>query len=459
MVVAGLEVAVVAATKVGSKASVAPQLDSKSNVAKSLTMAACSCLGIVAAAPALAQDSGNTWDMTTSILYYGESDDRVQDASLAFYAQRHFTDQRELTLGLTVDTLTGASASGAIALDRPQTFTSPSGNATYTTAANEIPLDDTFLDTRFAVTAGWSQPLGEDYSFGVGLSASQEYDYFHLGANASIARAFNKNNTTVSAGFAIAQDTIDPEGGAPIGLALMGIVGDNSNKQIGDQDKDVVDLLLGVSQVINRNAVMQFNYSYSDSSGYLTDPFKILSVVDGVTGDTLPQLLTVEGPDGIYRFEKRPDSRTKHSLYSQLKYFIDGQVLDVSYRYMTDDWDIDSHTVDLRYRVPFSGFYVEPHVRFYTQSEASFYRSSLVDGDPLPQFASADYRLGDFDAMTFGVKLGKKLSSGNEWSTRIEYYRQSGDIPSSQIIGNQANREQYPDLNAVIAQFSYKFGF
>jgi hypothetical protein len=35
---------------------------------------------------------------------------------------------------------------------------------------------------------------------------------------------------------------------------------------------------------------------------------------------------------------------------------------------------------------------------------------------------------------------------------------QSGEVPSDQIIGNQRNREQYPDLNAVIVQFGYKFG-
>ena len=31
---------------------------------------------------------------------------------------------------------------------------------------------------------------------------------------------------------------------------------------------------------------------------------------------------------------------------------MNGNVLDLSYRYMTDDWEIDSHTVDVRYRWP-----------------------------------------------------------------------------------------------------------
>ena len=96
-------------------------------------------------------------------------------------------------------------------------------------------------------------------------------------------------------------------------------------------------------------------------------------------------------------------------------------------------------------------------MRYYTQSEADFYRSSLVDGELRPTYASADFRLGSFDAVTVGLKYGQRTSSGNEWSTRIEYYQQTGDIPSEQIIGNQAGREQYPDLSAMLVQFNYAF--
>jgi hypothetical protein len=98
-----------------------------------------------------------------------------------------------------------------------------------------------------------------------------------------------------------------------------------------------------------------------------------------------------------------------------------GKVLDASYRYMTDDWEIDSHTVDLRLRWPLGeSSYIEPHLRFYTQSEADFYTISLVDGVELPRFASADYRLGNFDAITAGLKYGWRTRNGNEMSIRAE---------------------------------------
>jgi hypothetical protein len=422
-----------------------------------LAAATCALLGSAIATPVAAQEESARWSFDSALLYYGESDDRVRDISAAISAQRDFGDERRLSATLTADTLTGASASGAIALDRPQTFTNPSGRAVYTTDAGEVPLDDTFLDTRFALNASWSQPLARLYTFSAGLGFSTEYDYTHLGANLSLARDFNKRNTTLSAGVAWSQDEVDPVGGRPVPLSQMLDVGNDSNKVAGAESKDVLDLLLGFTQVLNRTTVLRVNYSYSDSSGYLNDPYKLLSVVDAVSGDTLTRAPIGLGPDGVYLFESRPDSRAKHSLYAELKHAFGIPVLHVAYRFMTDDWGIDSHTGEARLRWPLGEGYIEPQLRYYMQSAADFYRASLVAGTVLPRYASADFRLGDFDATTVGVKYGHATASGNEWSIRAEYYLQTGTVPREQIIGNQAGREQYPDLSAVIVQFGYRF--
>jgi hypothetical protein len=426
-----------------------------------LAAAACTLLGSSAAAPALATDAAtDEWSIDSSLLYYGESDSRVTDISAAIAAQRRFDDERVLGLTLTADTLTGASASGAIALDRPQTFTSPSGKKTYSTPTRAVPLDDTFKDTRFALNASWSQPLARLYTFSAGLGFSTEYDYQHIGANLGLARDFNKRNTTVSVGAAYSQDSIDPVGGAPMPLSQMLDVGNNTNKR-GSDSKDVIDLLLGVTQVLGRNTVVRINYAHSASSGYLNDPYKLLSVVDPVTGDTLARTPAVgaQGANGVYLFDSRPDTRTKQSIYAELKHAFGKPVLRTAYRFMTDDWGIDSNTFETSLRWPIGGAsYFEPQLRYYLQNEADFYRASLVPGQPLPEYASADFRLGKFDATTVGFKFGHQTNGGNEWSVRAEYYQQSGDVPSEQIIGNQRNREQYPDLSAVIVQFGYKFG-
>ncbi len=428
------------------------------NFSAALAAATCALLGSAVATPVRAQEETGKWSFDSTLLYYGESDDRVRDISGAVSAQRDFGDDRKLSATLTADTLTGASASGAIALGRPQTFTSPSGRAVYTTNPGDVPLDDTFLDTRFALNASWTQPLARLYTFSAGVGFSTEYDYTHLGANLSLARDFNKRNTTLSAGLAWSQDDIDPVGGLPLPLSQMRDVGDGSSKRDGSESKDVLDLLLGFTQVLNRTTVLRVNFSYSDSSGYLNDPYKILSVVDPLTGDTLIRTPLGQGPNGVYVFESRPDSRTKQSLYAEVKHAFGKPVMHFAYRFMTDDWGIDSHTGEVRLRWPLGAdSYIEPQLRYYTQSAADFYRASLVSGAALPRYASADFRLGDFDATTVGIKYGHSTVSGNEWSIRAEYYQQNGSVPREQIIGNQANREQYPDLSAVIVQFGYRF--
>jgi hypothetical protein len=49
------------------------------------------------------------------------------------------------------------------------------------------------------------------------------------------------------------------------------------------------------------------------------------------------------------------------------------------------------------------------------------------------------------------------MSSGNEWSARLEFYQQKANAPAATLIGNQAGNAQMPDFNAVILQFNYHF--
>ena len=83
-----------------------------------LAAATCALLGTTAMTPVDAQEEPK-WDFNTSLLYYGDDENRVQDLSLKTIIRRLFADDRTLTLGLTVDSLTGATPSGAIRQDVP----------------------------------------------------------------------------------------------------------------------------------------------------------------------------------------------------------------------------------------------------------------------------------------------------------------------------------------------------
>ena len=76
---------------------------------------------------------------------------------------------------------------------------------------------------------------------------------------------------------------------------------------------------------------------------------------------------------------------------------------------------------------------------------------------PLPEFASADYRIGDMSAYTIGIKFGHRLSGGHEMSYRLEYYQQDPKNNGTTIPGELQNFDLFPTQKAITAQFSYSF--
>ena len=425
----------------------------KSNLKALLTTATCALLGGTVQAATQA-NTEETWEFDTALMHYSETD-RVSATEVIIAGKKTFVNDEVLSLKLTFDTLTGASANGAVAQPTPQTFTRPSGNGQYTIQEGETPLDDTFQDTRVQFTGQWTQPWWEGYTVSVGGNISKEYDYTSISVNGNIARDFNNKNTTLSIGTAYAYDLIEPEGGIPDPLSAM-LIGDsddpsfesefNATRIGSDDNKTTFDVLFGVTQVINRKMIVQFNYSLSTSSGYLTDPFKVISSVNA------------NGEAQEYLHENRPDERTKHAFFGQTKYHFDSGFLDASYRYMTDDWEIESHTFDIRYLIPFrNGHFIEPHVRMYTQSAADFYQPFIQEDAPLPDFISADYRIGDLDTYTVGLKYGIPMDNNNELSFRLEYYHQAPKSNGTEAIGVLNDVELYEPIDAIVAQVTYSF--
>jgi hypothetical protein len=220
----------------------------------------------------------------------------------------------------------------------------------------------------------------------------------------------------------------------------------DATRTSGDESKDTLDVIFGLTQVISRRWITQFNLSFSEVDGYQTDPYKVVSRVDN-TGLATAQI-----------YESRPDTRSKQAFYAQSKYHFGKSIWDISYRFADDDWGITAHTVETRYRFLFdNNSYLEPHIRFHQQGEADFYQPFLLDSDALPEYVSADYRIGKMDAYTLGFKYGKKLKNGREYALRLEYYNQSPKDIGVDAPGQLSGADLYPSVDAIILQFSYKF--
>ncbi len=383
------------------------------------------------------------WDVKTGLMTYSE-DGRINIVEPIASATTVTESGAILTLRALFDSITGSSPNGASPTDVAQTFTSPSGNNTYTTQAGDLPMRD-MRDVRYAFGIDYEHELSRLYSNTISADISKETDYLSLGFSDTVKRDFNNKLTTLSAGIGFTADTIAPSGGAPVEMALYSAPTPTGESE--EKSKNSVNLLLGMTQILSRRALTQVNLSYTSSTGYLTEPYKFLSVVDG-GGNTFD-----------YRYEKRPDSRNSTALFWKWQYQLPEDVVYVSYRYFSDDWGITAHTADVKYRYELGGGkYLQPHLRLYQQTAADFYRHSLVGLTDQPQYASSDLRLAEMSGRTIGIKYGMPLANG-DFTIRLEQMIQEGESHPADAIGIQQNYDLYPTLTATIFQLGYRFKF
>lgn len=432
------------------------QLTHKKSIRRTLTAVTAVLIGSTMASAA----DGNK--IESSLLLYSETD-RVQAAEGTVGLTRTIGNGRSFRGIFTFDALTGPSPNGATPSNSIQTFTRPSGQGVYTVQPGDIPLDDTFRDTRVSFDGSYTTPLNRLTNFDIGGHFSTEHDYTSLGANVGLSRDLNRKNTTLSASLAFAHDLINPEGGSPMPFALLSdSLEDNGGNdedefegggESSNETKNTFDAVVGVTQVLGRQTLLRLNYSFSHASGYLNDPYKLLSVVQNASG-------TSPGEPIDYIFESRPGSRNKHALYGELRRYLGGHTIDLSYRYFWDDWGVTSHTIDLHYRLPLkSGHALQPHVRLYSQSAADFYRPYLLDGSSIPTHASADYRLAKFSAVTLGLQYLLPVGPNAHLNIGGEYYYQSGDVSPPETFGALGEFDLFPDLKALMIRVGFGYDF
>ncbi len=418
-----------------------------------LSLATCGLLQAIAPTAHAESD----WKINSALMIYSESDGRVSAIEPVINAATELTEDETLNIKLVLDSLTGATPNGANPSPASQTFTSPSGAAVYTTNANADPLDDTFLDTRVALSADWEQSVFDTQTRMIlGGNLSKEFDYMSLGASLTLLRDFNQRNTTASIALGVNADTITPVGGTPIPLANMRI-NDNASKNGSSDNKTISDIMFGLTQVINRQTLMQFNIGFSNTSGYQNDPYKIITLVDDVTGLPIANTAT----DRPYVYESRPDSRSRQTFFWQTVHHLTADVIHFSYRYYSDDWDVNSHTLGLHYRYELSGgSYLEPHLRYYTQTAAEFFTHGLtVAALATTPFASADYRLGEFNSTTLGLKYATPLGKNSEFSVRGEIINQVNNDIAVPTGYESTGYDISPNLSSIVLQVGYSFNW
>jgi len=402
----------------------------------------------------------NPWLVDSAVLIYNESGGRVSATEPVVSLKKDMGDEHFLALKFTFDALTGASPNGAIPSKQTITYTGTSGRSSYTTTVGKLPVDS-FHDQRRAFGLNWDQPLGDNFHVSIGGDYSHENDYQSNGLSAAIARDFNDKNTTLSLGVNLEEDSSNAIGGIPYAFSASSL----TSRVASSENKNVHDILFGISQVMSRNWLTQLNYSHSASTGYQNDPYKILSVLDS-NGNTIADPNNTSS--SLWLHENRPDARNRQSIFWENKIHLTEDVIDVSLRHYSDDWGIKSETFDIRYRLEVGeNSYFEPHFRYYTQNAANFYRPFLVNGTDVINgisqltYASSDPRLAKFTGNTFGLKWGYEIGRNSEFNIRVEKYDQTGkSVPdAAKNMFALSGLNLYPGLSTQTVMVGYSFEF
>ncbi len=328
---------------------------------------------------------------------YTEDDGRMEIPSHYFLVETSLTDDLFVSAEVLTNIMTGSSPTGLVDLDNP----------------DELQLAE-IEDQRWAYIVSLTKSI-EDHAFTFEYARSEEDDYISNGFTLRTEHDFNEKNTTLQLGVSYTDDLVTA-------VTLP-----------GELDKESLDFSVGLTQLLSPKTILQANLTVGYSRGYLGDPYKSIGRNETFTIPGLPPF-----SERIAYFENRPDERLRTVFRLGLLHYFESLhgSFDGSYRLFQDDRGLRAHTIKLQWNQEIGEkLVISPYYRFYHQDEADYYSVNLDGSDTIPNdersgqapFFSADYRLSNFDAHTYGIKAEYQV---NDWlmiDAGYERYIMSGN--------------------------------
>jgi hypothetical protein len=285
----------------------------------------------------------------------------------------------------------------------------------------------------FRVGYDWNEA-----SFDVGAGTSAENDYNSSFGNIGGRLDFNQKLTSVNFGASYTESETEAllDHDAFPYLEKSSFNGRVKNQILRGRKTDWAGSL-GVTQVLNKSALIEGSVSYTSSSGYMSNPYKAVEILFIAPNQTADEEGKIEATMRAF-LENRPEKRqqwTENLRYVQHIDALDA-ALHLDYRFYHDDWGIQAHTISGDWIQPLGdGWSITPRVRYYSQNAADFYAPYLVSKQSekynpklLPQNYSSDARLSGFGALSGGVTINKKFAKGLELQAGAEYYTHEGSL-------------------------------
>ncbi len=251
-----------------------------------------------------------------------------------------------------------------------------------------------FFNTLSGATIGEYRTAGNlkvtkyfgSYAISVDGAVSSETDFLSRAAGAQVQLFSDDRNRTLTFGIAGTNDRINSNNGIAV-----------------NEGRNTVDFLVGITQVLNKNAIVQSNLTYSTGHGYFSDPYKSL--------------------------DTRPSTRQITAWLTRYNQYIPeaDATMKLAYRLLHDSFGSTSNMFEASWvqALPW-GMTLTPLLRYYSQSAADFYKNppwpkGYVEGE----YYSADTRLAAFGALTGGITVAKVFTDGWSIALRADYYRQN----------------------------------
>ncbi len=517
---------VVAVTDHASRPCICKTQANPSTALRALTTAALLLPGLQSA---LGQSPSDNDTTSVQVSRFNQSYDRdtaLQAWTLDLRTRHALSDRFTLRLGVTQDSWSGATpvtvAPTAFGGNRPVLRDSSTGTGTVISGASPVVNGKLWLDrslqTLFTNADGSQQidnarelimssaspevrqqiDLGFDFAgngqrHALNLSRSSEPDFRSMHADWHSQFDFNRQQSTLALGAGYTHSDID----ATLDHNLLPYLAlDNQNPAYvrrgsnmhmqGTRTEQTVDL--GMTQILSQSSVLDLSLSLTHSQGLLENPYKVMTVVFAAPFAALAGSDAKVNADVRALPEQRPDTRLQKSLslrYVQQVTAMEA-ALHIEYNFSRDDWQIDSHSVEIQWLQPLGSWLLAPHLRWYSQQAASFHHSYLVsqqsfrsiarneqgleiwqdssnanlrylrtsDGtyldsngkalDPAllqlaPQFVnfsrallpanfSSDARLGGFGVVSTGLSLQKHFVNGLTLEAGVDHYRRASTL-------------------------------
>lgn len=314
----------------------------------------------------------------------GARSERYEIDTHQFRVASPLDSEFELAAELTYESMSGASP----------WYVQPDSNRNPVQVMSGATIEETRTDLLLSATRKLALGKGT-----VSLGYSDEDDYKAINVGAQGEWQLEDTVSTLSAGIGYSDDELTPTPGT---TAIS----------VTRATRDAVSVFGGYARVLDADTVIQTSLSFTEHDGFLSDPYKgayIASLVNPLVADS------------------RPDGRRQWAWLTRLRRYFAGPdaALHADYRLYDDDWDITAHTIDLAWHQNFAGGWkVVPGLRWYSQSQAFFYEPFYAtprnDG-----FASSDYRLSPFGALSLSLGVSKDF---NGWALGLRYENyNSGD--------------------------------